>query len=76
MTTIRYEIPAVGEVTVKVYDILGREVAALISERQFPGTHKAVWNAGSAASGAYFCRMFFAGRGTSFTSTRSMLLIR
>ncbi len=61
-TTIRYRLSAVNRVTLKVYDILGREVRTLVDERQTAGEHIVWWdgkdNDGNLVpSGAYFCQL-------------------
>lgn len=56
-TTIRYEIPARSRVELKVFDVLGREVATLVSEEKGPGTYVAIWKAGGMASGVYLYRL-------------------
>jgi hypothetical protein len=53
-TSIRYGIPRPCRVSVRVYNILGREVAVLVDGRQNPGVFEATWNASSQASGIYF----------------------
>ena len=61
-TTIKYEIPprtsefhsAENLVSLKVYDILGREVATLVNENQKPGNYEIEWNAANLPSGVYF----------------------
>ncbi len=57
-TTIKYSIPSVGEglafpveVTLKVYDITGREVASLVNERQAPGNYEVKFSPGSLGNG-------------------------
>ena len=78
-TTIQYSIPAVEklratspQVTLIVYDILGREVATLVNKEQKPGNYEVVFNANNLTSGVYFAR-FSTG---SFKKTISMLLIK
>jgi hypothetical protein len=56
-TTIEYQLPADGFVTLKVYDTLGREVATLVNEQQKADYYKATFNGGSLASGVYFYRL-------------------
>jgi hypothetical protein len=58
--------------TLKVYDLLGREVATLVNEVQQPGSHEVVWNAGGTASGIYFYQL----KAGQFMSTRRMTLVR
>ncbi len=59
-------------VLVKVFDVLGREVATLVNEELHPGTYQTEWNAEGKASGVYIYRLT-AGE---FTETRRMVLIR
>ena len=57
VTTINYDLPSDGIVTLKVYDILGREVKTLVNEIKTAGYHKIQFNAADLASGAYFYQM-------------------
>ena len=43
--------------TVKVFDLLGREVAVLVDEMKAPGTYEVSWDAGGLASGVYVYRL-------------------
>jgi len=56
-TTIRYDIPRDAQVTLTVYDVLGRKVTTLVSSRQPAGSHETQLDGGSLASGVYFCRL-------------------
>ena len=63
-TTIQYDIPHSGEVTIAIYDIQGRLVRSLGSLTQQAGTHTVVWDARNdggvnVSSGNYFCRVDF-----------------
>jgi hypothetical protein len=71
-TQIEYDISTSSNVVLKVYDILGRDVALLVNERKGPGHYTLSWNASGLPSGIYFCRMQ-AGR---YIETRKMLLMR
>jgi hypothetical protein len=71
-TTIRYELPQFAEVTVEIYDILGRKVATLVSGPQQPGPHRVVWDGGEYPSGIYFYRL----KTNDFVETKKMLLIK
>ncbi len=71
-TTIKYQLPATVFVTLKVFDIVGREVTTLVSYLQQPGYYSLVWNAGGIASGVYFYRM----QAGSFAATRKLMLVR
>jgi len=57
VTTINYDLPNDGIVTIKVYDILGRELKTLMNEMKTAGYHKIQFNAADLASGAYFYRL-------------------
>jgi hypothetical protein len=56
-TVISYQLHAAGQVILKVYNVLGREVKTLVSERQTAGSHHVTFNAGSLPSGVYFYRI-------------------
>ena len=56
-TEIVFELPRVSTVSLKIFDISGREVETLVSDTRTEGTHHVLWNSGVAASGVYFCRM-------------------
>jgi len=56
-TTIEYQLPEASKVTMKVYDILGREVATLVDDEVKAGYHIATFDGSKHASGIYFVRM-------------------
>jgi choice-of-anchor B domain-containing protein len=71
-TTIRYEMQDAGFASLKVYDVLGREVAELVNEVQTAGPHQVSFGGAGLASGVYFYRLAAGG----FTVTRRMLLAK
>jgi hypothetical protein len=71
-TTIRFQLPAVSRISLKVYDLLGREVARLVDEQRSPGTYAVQWDASNLPSGVYFCQL----RAGSFVSARKLLLLK
>ncbi len=71
-TTIRFALPQATHVTLKVFDVLGREVATLVDERRPAGRHAVVFDAGGLPSGVYFVRLS-AG---AFVRTRKAVLVR
>jgi photosystem II stability/assembly factor-like uncharacterized protein len=56
-TYIHFSIPAASDVTLKLYDILGREVTTLLDKRVDGGSHSVEWDAINVSSGMYFCRL-------------------
>jgi len=71
-THILFRVPQAEHVTLKIYDVLGREVATLVNEFKTPGTYEAIWEAGQFTSGVYFYRLF----GATFAATKKLLLVR
>ncbi|WP_169304788.1 T9SS type A sorting domain-containing protein [Chloroherpeton thalassium] len=71
-TVISYYLSEVGEVSLKVYDLLGREVAKLVDERQTSGRHQATFNSANLPSGLYFYRLSFNGN----VLTKKMMLVK
>jgi phosphatidylserine/phosphatidylglycerophosphate/cardiolipin synthase-like enzyme len=71
-TVISYSIPTTGYVSLKVYDILGRETATLVHEMKSAGTYTLNWNASRYASGVYFYQL----RVGSFVDTKKLVLMR
>ncbi|MEN8192747.1 MAG: T9SS type A sorting domain-containing protein, partial [Bacteroidota bacterium] len=59
-------------VSLKVYDILGREVTTLVNKKQQPGHHLVKWNGANNLSGTYFYRIQIG----DYTETKKMLLIK
>lgn len=54
ITNISYELPYNANVTLKIYDIIGQEIATLVNKEQSAGIHNILWNANNFASGTYF----------------------
>ena len=76
-TTIRFQLSEAGSVTLKVFDVLGREVVTLLNERRAAGSFSAIWDAGKVPSGIYYCRMTAQNEsGHIFTQTQRMLLVK
>jgi hypothetical protein len=71
-TRIHYELAREGPVSLKIYDMLGRELTTLVSARQPAGRYDVEWNAAGYASGAYFYKIV-AG---DFTDSKKILLMK
>lgn len=72
VTTIIYDLPLDNFVSLKVYDLLGREVATLVSERQKAGRYIREFTGSTLSSGVYFYRL----EAGVFSEARKMLIIR
>lgn len=71
-TTIKFQIPKLEFVNLKIYDLIGREIETLISENLNTGEYSVSWNASNFPSGMYFYKLYTDG----FTETKKMLLIK
>lgn len=71
-TAIIYDLPTASEVVLKVYDLLGREVATLVSARQAAGRYRVTFNAQNLTTGIYLYRL----QAGNFAETRKMMLIK
>ncbi len=71
-TKINFSIPTTGLVTVKVYDVLGKEVATLINEVKNPGNYIVEFNGSNLSSGAYFYKI----QSGDFSSVKRMVLVK
>ncbi len=71
-TTIRYHIPEQRHITLKLYDLLGREMATLVDRVEAPGDKFITLQAGNIPSGVYYYRL----RAGNFIGTRKLIVIR
>jgi hypothetical protein len=79
-TIISYQLRVKSYITITVYDLLGREVAALVNQEQSAGSHSVEWNAAKYSSGIYFYRLQAreksGGQADSFTETKKLMLVK
>jgi photosystem II stability/assembly factor-like uncharacterized protein len=84
-TTIRYSIPSVEthhsaflHTTLKVYDMLGREVVTLVNEEKSPGNYEIKFDGSNLSSGVYYYRLqiYAPWRGGSFSETKKFVLMK
>lgn len=81
-TTISYQLPVNSFVTLKVYDVLGREVKTLVDERQKAGEHSVTFDASRFPSGVYFDKLTAVPpegtplRGRKFSSVKKLVVIK
>jgi len=71
-TKIKFSIKKAGQTTLKVYDVLGREVAVLVNKEMIPGTYEVEFYDAQIATGLYFYQI----QSGDFVATRKMLLIK
>ena len=71
-TTISYQLSAVSFVTLKVFDVLGRDVATLVNNEKRAGNYKVMFDANSLASGIYYYTL----RAGSFIESKKMILLK
>jgi hypothetical protein len=71
-TTIRFSLPKREYVTLKIFDVLGREVATLVNEELNAGDYSLVFNANRLPNGIYFYQLTT----KAFSQTKMMLMIK
>jgi hypothetical protein len=69
---IRYQLPEAARVVMKLYNVVGQEMATLVDEQQEAGFRSITFDARDLPSGIYFYRL----RAGSFTDARKMLLVK
>jgi alpha-galactosidase len=72
-TVILFSLPSKSYVLLRVFDMLGREVATLVSEELAAGNYRQEWNASKISSGVYFYRLT---TNTGYKQTRKLLLLK
>lgn len=72
LTKVQFDLPQISTVTIRIFDLLGREVAVLHDGMMQPGSHEIYWDASSTASGVYFLHF----RSGSFVATEKLLLLK
>ncbi len=70
--TIRYTLPSVADISIKVYDVLGKEVKTLVTGEMTAGTHSFWFDASACGSGVYFCRL----TGGNFAKTVKLVVVK
>jgi len=72
VTKITYQLPKESLVTLKIYDVLGNEVATLVNEEQSAGRYQTTFNGSSLSSGIYFYRI----QAGNFVDTKKLVLLK
>jgi Secretion system C-terminal sorting domain len=71
-TVISYQVASFSKISLKVFDLMGREVATLVNEVKSAGSYTATFNAANMPSGVYFYRL----QAGSFTETKRLVLLK
>jgi hypothetical protein len=71
-TVIKYDLPKASDVSIDIYDILGRKVENLLSEKQPAGSHSITWNVGDVPSGIYFYKI----KAGNYSETKKCLFLK
>ena len=71
-TVIKYQIPIDGLVTLKIYDVLGREVTTLVNEHKNTGSYDVTFNASKLASGVYLYQL----KVNEYMSTKKLSILK
>ncbi|MEW6508247.1 MAG: T9SS type A sorting domain-containing protein [Bacteroidota bacterium] len=71
-TTIKFSVPKTGYYTLRVFNVLGQEVAKLLNGQLNPGLHEAVFDASNFGSGVYFYNL----SGSDINITKKMMLLK
>jgi hypothetical protein len=71
-TTISFAIPSRSRVSLKIFDVLGREVSTIVFEEMAAGSYTRQWNASTLASGVYFYRL----QAGTYNETKKLLLLK
>ncbi|MDI6766747.1 MAG: T9SS type A sorting domain-containing protein [Bacteroidota bacterium] len=72
-TELRFEIRDLSQVSIKIYDVLGHEVAILVNEKKQPGAYTVTWDVKDYPSGLYFARLIV---NSEIIDMKKMLLVR
>lgn len=73
---IDYQLPIDGMTTIRLYDIVGKEVLMIVNENKTAGYYSAEFDGTNLASGAYFYRISIDGSNQHFTKTLKMILVK
>ena len=71
-TTIKYQLPIQSQVTLKVYNLLGQEIATLVDGVEEPGYKSVQWDATGVASGVYLYRL----NAGSFVAVKKSIVVK
>ncbi len=70
------KFPESGFVSLKVFDMLGKETADLVNEKLSPGKYTVTFDGSELASGVYFCKLKYTWQGSINEKVKKMLIVR
>jgi hypothetical protein len=70
--SVNYKVNIAGQVSMKIFDLRGREMATVLHKEMLPGSYAAQWNAAELPGGAYYCNLKYG----SFSQTRKLAIIQ
>jgi hypothetical protein len=71
-TKIKFSVPQLSQIQIKVYDMLGKEIETLVNEEKAAGSYEMAWYADGLPSGVYFYRL----QAGDFVETKKMILMK
>ncbi|MFI5253757.1 MAG: T9SS type A sorting domain-containing protein [Bacteroidota bacterium] len=72
VTQIHFSVPSAGYVSLKIYDLLGKEIATLVTQTLHVGSYTTDWNSANMASGVYLYRL----QAGEYTATKKLVLMK
>ena len=72
LTNISFSLSSGAYVSLKIFDILGKEVATIVSAEMQPGSYTRIWDASSVSSGVYICRL----QAGSIAESKKLILLQ
>jgi hypothetical protein len=76
VTKIDFDLPFYSKVSIRLYDITGREIRTLVNDTKQAGYYSTEFNGSNISSGTYFYRIVAEGNGQKFVMTKKMILIK
>ena len=75
-TTLTYTVPFESHIIMKVFDMVGNEIAILMSENVMPGTWEVTWDSKGYSDGIYFCAIYAESIGTNDVAAKTIKMVK
>jgi hypothetical protein len=76
VTNINYSLPIESKVSIKIFDITGKEIKEIANDLQMAGNYSVQFNASDLSSGTYFYKITAEGERNKFVTTKKMILVK